>query len=123
MLRPLRFALLTVMTALAAACASAQRAGQEPAVKASEDDTLRPGDDVRLRIWRVPVLSGEYAIGYVGVVVPPKLGPRGATQEPAAELGRRIVELYGRYLRNPSIEVSFLLRVNIQGAVMRPGLY
>lgn len=123
MLRPLRFALLTVMTALAAACASAQRAGQEPAVKASEDDTLRPGDVVRLRIWREPDLSGEYTIDYDGVVVLPKLGPLAATQEPPAELERRIVEMYGRYLRNPSIEVSFLRRVNIQGAVMRPGLY
>lgn len=123
MLRPLRSTLLTVMAVLAAACATAPRAAQEPGVKASEDDTLRPGDIVRLRIWRENDLSGDYQIDYDGVVVLPKLGPLVATEEPPAQLEQRIVEMYGRYLRNPSIEVFFLRRVNVQGAVMRPGLY
>lgn len=124
MLRRLRPTLLALATILAAGCATAPpRAGQETALKSAEFDTLLPGDVIRLRIWREPDLSGEFSIDYDGVVVLPKLGPLRATVDAPPTLERKIVEMYGRYLRNPSIEVNFLRRVNVQGAVMRPGLY
>ena len=124
MQRPLRSALFVMTAVLAAACASGSpRAADEPALKASGDDALLPGDMIRLQIWREPDLSGEFPIGYDGVVVLPKLGPLAATGVPPEELKRTIIEMYQRYLRNPSIDVVFLRRVNVQGAVMKPGLY
>ncbi|HEX6938342.1 MAG TPA: polysaccharide biosynthesis/export family protein [Longimicrobiales bacterium] len=116
--------LLVLAAALAAAPAGPRRLGaQELAEKAAEIDALRPGDIIRLRIWREPDLTGEFPVGADGIVVLPKLGPLRATGEAPQELERRIVEMYGRYLRNPSIEVIFLRRINIQGAVRQPGLY
>src|SRR5688572_13731441 len=123
MLRRYARILLVLAAAFAAAPAGPRRLGaQELAEKAAEIDSLRPGDIIRLRIWREPDLTGEFPVGADGIVVLPKLGPLRATGEAPQELERRIVEMYGRYLRNPSIEVIFLRRINIQGAVRQPGL-
>jgi polysaccharide biosynthesis/export protein len=84
---------------------------------------LRPGDVVRLRIWREPDLSGDFTINEQGDVVLPKIGlvrlSDGSPEAVKADLVRR----YGQYLRNPSIDVMVLRRVNVMGAVRNPGLY
>jgi polysaccharide export outer membrane protein len=84
---------------------------------------LRPGDLVRLRIWREPDLSGDFTINEQGDVVLPKIGlvrlSDGSPEAVKADLVRR----YGQYLRNPSIDVMVLRRVNVMGAVRNPGLY
>lgn len=91
-------------------------------------DTLRvpgglvPGDLIRLRIWREPDLSGEFPVDADGVVVFPKIGAQRVTGESQDALRARLVALYGEYLRNPSIEVIFLRRINVLGAVRSPGL-
>jgi protein involved in polysaccharide export with SLBB domain len=84
---------------------------------------LRPGDLIRLRIWREEDLSGEFTVDANGVVVLPRLGEYGVMNETPDHLAKRLVEDYRRYLLNPSIEVTVLRRVNILGAVTRPGVY
>lgn len=86
-------------------------------------DTLRPGDAIRLEIWREPDLSGTFQIDERGIVVLPRLGPIEASALPPIELEDRLIEEYARFLRNPSIRVVLLRRVNISGAVQSPGLY
>ncbi|HEX7117815.1 MAG TPA: polysaccharide biosynthesis/export family protein [Longimicrobiales bacterium] len=117
--------LLPAVTAVLAAVAARPDplAAQETAEKAAAVDMLLPGDVIRLRIWREPDLTGEFPIAADGIVVLPKLGPLRATGQPPAALERKIIEMYGRYLRNPSIDVVFLRRINIQGAVRQPGLF
>jgi len=91
-------------------------------------DTLRvpgglvPGDVIRLRIWREPDLSGEFPVDADGVVVFPKIGAQRVTGESQEALRARLIALYSEYLRNPSIEVTFLRRINVLGAVRQPGL-
>jgi polysaccharide export outer membrane protein len=92
-----------------------------PAAVASAGSLL-PGDIIRLRIWREPDLSGEYPVDAHGVVVFPKIGAQRVTGESQDELRERLVDLYQRYLRNPSIEVVFLRRINVLGSVRSPGL-
>lgn len=119
---PPRFAkLLIVAAALAAAPYSlrAQGAGADRLTPAS----LQPGDIVRLRIWREPDLSGDFSVDEVGVVTFPKLGPMRVASESAESLKSRLVGAYQEFLRNPSVDVILLRRVNILGAVKNPGLY
>lgn len=84
---------------------------------------LQPGDVIRLRIWREPDLSGEFSVDESGVVMLPKIGAVTAAELTPAELEATVRSSYERYLRNPSIEVVPLRRVNILGAVRIPGLY
>ena len=95
--------------------------GEAPAAAAA--DPLRPGDVVRVRIWREPDLSGEFPVDADGMVVFPKLGPRQVTSESAATLRERLLRDYAEYLVNPSVEVTLLRRLQVLGAVRTPGLY
>ena len=90
---------------------------------AAVEDTLRPGDAIRLEIWREPDLSGTFQIDERGVVVLPRLGAIEASAQSPVDLEERLIEEYSRFLRNPSIRVVLLRRVNILGAVQSPGLY
>jgi protein involved in polysaccharide export with SLBB domain len=94
-----------------------------PAAKASRIDSLRVGDVIKLRIWREEDMSGEFPVSETGVVVFPKIGPRKVTGHPTADLKASIIAEFEKYLRNPSIEITFLRRVNVLGAVNEPGVY
>ena len=84
---------------------------------------LRPGDVVKLWIWREEELSGEFPVPETGIVVFPKIGPWNVMQSSLAKLKEELRTEYLKYLRNPSIELTFLRRVSILGAVRDPGLY
>jgi hypothetical protein len=84
---------------------------------------LHPGDRIRLRIWREPDLSGDYDVDESGQAVFPKVGPLKVTGMSPEELKQTLVKSYAVFLRNPSVEVRLLRRVNILGAVRTPGLY
>ncbi len=101
--------------------APAARRGADPALPAAT--LLSPGDMVRLRIWREPDLSGDFLVDRDRVLVFPKIGAYRIGGETGEEFKQRLIAAYDEYLRNPSIEVSFLRRVGVQGAVRTPGLY
>jgi polysaccharide export outer membrane protein len=83
---------------------------------------IRPGDVVRLRIWREPDMSGEFPVDEAGRVVFPRVGEYDVGQDTPESLSERLQADYRRYLVNPSIEVTVLRRVRVIGAVTRPGL-
>jgi polysaccharide export outer membrane protein len=99
--------------------ASAPTTAQVP----DSTEVLRPGDLIRLRIWREPDLSGDFPVDEKGMAVLPKLGPVAVTGIRADTLRDRLVADYTQYLNHPSIEVMFLHRVQVVGAVRNPGLY
>jgi protein involved in polysaccharide export with SLBB domain len=84
---------------------------------------VRPGDEIQLRIWREPELSGDFQVDESGVVVFPKIGPMQVTSEQPAALNRRLIRAYSAYLVNPSIQAQVRRRINVLGAVRNPGLY
>ena len=92
-------------------------------VSAVRQDSLRVGDVLKLWIWREEDLSGEFAVPQGGVIVLPKIGPRKVTGQATTELRTALIAEYQKYLRNPSIEITFLRRVNVLGAVRQPGVY
>jgi protein involved in polysaccharide export with SLBB domain len=101
---------------------------QDPAAPASSSsvdpaDVLRPGDIVELKVWREETFSGKYTVDQSGRVVLPRIGVLEVAGVPTSELRDRILEGLSRYLRNPSIDIVFLKRITIHGAVTEAGLY
>lgn len=109
--------------------ASAQHASEDAFGRAARPAggtskmTLRPGDRIRLRIWREPDLSGEFSVTESGVVTLPKLGPFEVIGRDPDSLRAEIVAGYAKYLVNSSMDVAFLYRVQVQGEVRTPNLY
>jgi protein involved in polysaccharide export with SLBB domain len=94
-----------------------------PAPVSASRDSLYSGDIIKLWIWREDQLSGAFPVPENGMVVFPKLGPIKVTGIPAGDLKGMLITEYQKYLRNPAIEVSFLRRINVLGAVKAPGVY
>lgn len=84
---------------------------------------LQPGDQVQLKIWREPDLSGVFVVADDGVVVFPKIGPVVVGRLSADSLRTLLVAQYSVSLRDPAIEVIVLRRVTVVGAVRNPGFY
>jgi protein involved in polysaccharide export with SLBB domain len=116
---------LRLAMTVAALATSAQSSASQtvPAAKASRTDSLRVGDVLKLWIWREEEMSGEFPVPESGVVVFPKIGPRKVTGQPITELRASVIAEFQKYLRNPSIEITFLRRVNVLGAVNEPGVF
>ena len=87
------------------------------------DNALRPGDVVRLRIYREPDISGEFPVDERGIVTFPRIGERTVAQWPADSIRPRITRDLGEFLRDPVVEVTLLRRIAIYGFVIKPGLY
>ena len=96
-------------------------AAQAPA--AFHPDGLRPGDAVRVAIWREPDLSGEFQLDGRGLATFPKLGPLPVASVHPDSIRPLLLAEYAKYLVNPSIEVVPLRRISVLGAVAKPGLY
>lgn len=84
---------------------------------------LRPGDVLRLRIWREPDLSGDFPVDQAGFVTLPRLGRYDIRDVPMDTLQTRLITAFSAYLRNPSIEVTPMRRYTVSGAVKNPGVY
>ena len=87
-----------------------------------ETQTLRPGDVIRLSIWREPEMSGDFIVDEAGSVVFARIGEYSVLQETPATLQAKLLASYGRYLRDPNIDVIVLRRIIVRGAVNEPGL-
>ncbi|MEO8453197.1 MAG: polysaccharide biosynthesis/export family protein [Gemmatimonadota bacterium] len=84
---------------------------------------LQPGDMVRLKIWREPDLSGDYRVDENGTAVFPKIGALPVGRLSTDSLKSLLVMGYAQFLQNPTVEVTFLRRINVLGQVKNPGLY
>jgi protein involved in polysaccharide export with SLBB domain len=98
-------------------------AGAAQSAQPAPPNHLQPGDKIVLRIWREENMSGEFRVDAEGMVVFPRLGPWPVRDKDATALKAELIEAYARYLRTPAVEVTFLRRINVGGAVQRPGVY
>lgn len=120
---------LVFAAAVPAVAQTSYASAPTPGQAAAHGDTtlgqsrLQPGDVIRLRIWREPDLSGEFPVDESGTAVFPKLGATKVGSITADSLRSLLVATYSQYLRDPAIEVTFLRRVTILGAVNHPGIY
>jgi len=117
--RPLVLALAALLALPVAG--SAQSA--DPAGSTYAQQTLKPGDIIRLAIWREPDFSGDFTVDEAGIVTLPRLGEVNVIRFTSAQLQAELITRYRQFLRNPSIVVTVLKRIQILGAVREPGLY
>lgn len=116
-------ALLALPLLAALPSGSAGQAAPANGDHAASVNAPRPGDLIRLSVWREPELSGEFPIDASGEVVLPRLGPMHVTDDSPEALKERIVSAYERFLTHSSIDVDVLRRIQVLGAVRNPGLY
>ena len=103
--------------------AVAQAEPEKASLKSSMNESLRPGDALKLRIWREDDLSGEFQVDPNGVAILPRLGPVRVTGLPIQALRDSLTLRYQEYLNNPSIEIIPLRRIAVIGAVKTPGVH
>jgi polysaccharide export outer membrane protein len=118
-----RSAFRLLLVASAALGFAQPSAAQDAAASAPDQEYVMPGDIVKLWIWREEELSGEFLVPESGTVVFPKIGAQKVTDRPMPQLRDALLVEFQKFLRNPSIEISFLRRVNVLGAVRAPGVY
>jgi polysaccharide export outer membrane protein len=78
---------------------------------------------IRVWVWREKDYSGDFPVDARGTVTLPVLGEISASGHTAEQLADTLREAYRKYLNNPSIDVTVLRRVVVQGEVAKPGLY
>lgn len=103
-------------------CLPAASASQAPAPASDEPVILRPGDSIKLTVWRMEDMTGEFLINEAGVVTLPLLGARKVTGVPLPELRDQLYSEFQQKLRT-TVEITPLRRIYVLGEVLSPGLY
>jgi protein involved in polysaccharide export with SLBB domain len=101
----------------------AQVGASDTARAPSEEAGVQPGDLIRLKVWREPDMSGDIIVDAAGDATLPRLGPVHVAGLAADSLRRFLVSSYGKYLKDPAIEVTVQPRITILGAVRQPGVH
>ena len=122
---PLLRAALVVLALAALAPAPPARAqdGASGGMGADSAISLQPGDLIRVAIYREPDLSGEFLVDEDGIVTLPLIGEQRVQGVPMRRLRDMLMEAYRVHIRNPSIVITPLRRINVLGEVQRPGMY
>jgi len=84
---------------------------------------LRPGDVVRITVWRKPELSGEFEVAADGTVRHPLYRRVQLAGVPLPTAESRLRSFLEEFESNPHFVIEPLLRVAIAGEVRQPNLY
>ena len=90
---------------------------------AADSAYLRPGDIIRLAVFRQPDFSGEFPVSPEGTIQHPLLADVSVVGVPRSVIRERLRAVLARYERDPSFVFSFLYRVAVGGEVRLPNLY
>lgn len=82
---------------------------------------LRPGDVVKVLVWREKDMSGDFKVDESGRLVLPLIGRRDVTNTAWDILRDSLLEGYARQLKNPSVTLTPMRRVLVLGEVTKPG--
>jgi polysaccharide export outer membrane protein len=113
---------LVVLLALTAAGHATAQASNSP-LPGDNDVVLRPGDQLRVTVWRKPEYSGEFQVTSNGTLRHPLYQTVVVGGVPLPMARERLRTLLSRYEANPEFVIEPLLRVTVAGAVQQPNLY
>ncbi len=106
---------------LAAACAA-----KTPLIMTPLPDrpwTVLPGDEVKVRVYREPELSGQYVVNGRGELFIPGLGRIIAAGMTADSLSGHITSGYTRRIIDAIVDVGLVRSLPVLGQVQSPGVY
>jgi len=84
---------------------------------------LQPGDALQVSFSMEPDLNGIYYVDEGGHVNLPILGSRYVGERPPADLKQSLIVEYDGQLRNQTVQITWMRRIRVFGAVNVPGLY
>lgn len=84
---------------------------------------LRIGDRVLLAVEGQPQLSDTFSVVAGRRLVLPEIGEVEVGGVLRSELQEHMMQAIGRFIRNPAVRARSLIRVEIMGAIGRPGFY
>lgn len=93
----------------------------------STPDVIGPGDKIRVTVFGVDSLSGEYQVEQNGQINYPLVGNIQAQGQTSTDLAHLLASKLGeRDLRNPNVQVSIIehapLTITVEGAVNQPAM-
>lgn len=100
-----------------------------PAQNGIEDQLIRPGDRLSIRVFGEPELTSEqYRVDPAGMLDMPLAGEIKVAQHKPSEVRDEIARrLAGRYIRKPQVNVSVIERekstYSVEGQVREPGIF
>src|SRR5688500_20274688 len=106
---------LTRVRAIALALAFAS-----PAVAQETEPVLRPGDAVRVEVWRQPELSGEFLVAEDGTLLHPLYRGVVVADVALAEARQRLHALPTRYESHTESVIQPLPPAGVRGSVAQP---
>ena len=93
-----------------------------PARAQADSVYLRPGDLIRMAVYRQPDFSGDFPVGSDGNIQHPLLSDVNVVGVPRAVIRERLRTALTRYMREPDFVFDFLYRVSVGGEVRLPNL-
>jgi polysaccharide export outer membrane protein len=84
---------------------------------------LRPGDVVRITVWRNPELSGDFPVGVNGALRQPLYQEVPVAGIPIPEVEQRLKTFLAQYQSTPEVVVEPLFQVVVSGEVREPKVY
>jgi len=85
--------------------------------------TVLPGDEVRVRVYREPDLSGQWVVNGKGEVIVPGLGRIAAAGLTADSLTAVITNGYTRRIIDAIVDVGIVRSLPVLGQVKNPGIF
>lgn len=85
--------------------------------------TVLAGDEVKVRIYREPDLSGQWIVNSRGEILLPGLGKMMAVGLTVDSLAQRITDGYSRRITDAVVDVSLVRNMPVLGEVRAPGVY
>jgi polysaccharide export outer membrane protein len=108
---------------LAAGLVQPEKVGAQEVAPEGASMPLLPGDGLQISFSMEPELNGLFFVDESGQVLLPILGSRSVGHLSAAELKEELIQEYDQQLRNQTVQINWLRRVRVFGAVNAPGLY
>ena len=88
----------------------------------AEGDIL-PGDKIRISVAADSTLSGTFTVRGDGTIVAPNVDPISVRGVLRSELEAHLAKELQKFLRNPTVTASSLVRIAVSGSVARAGFY
>jgi polysaccharide export outer membrane protein len=121
-LRAIRYSAL-LATLLVAACRTAPPATVPVPQSLMRPWTTQPGDQIRVRVWREPELTGEVFVQSDGTAIFPALGRVQVGGLAADSLNALLVARYRERIVDTPVDATLIRPLPVLGSVRAPGVY